>query len=125
MGAIRITELATKLGVTVEQIQEVKRTKLEGGWKGTGKNTWFSSAAQDIVKLAFAIPLAVPAVLKAFGLHDANNHHYVFCSIAGVDGKKPVMIPLKLHGMLIGKEFNVHAITDCNGTTYRHVSLSR
>jgi len=122
---VKITELAEELGVNVNELLEVKASKLtEDDWTGRGKNTWFTEDAVDKIRLALDVPELSPDVVYATFLHAAPNNRWVYAKIQGVDGKRPVFIPKKLRGKLKDKKFPVHAITDIKGTTYRHASLT-
>lgn len=122
---VKITELAEELGVNVNELLEVKASKLtEDDWTGRGKNTWFTEDAVAKIRLAMDIPELSPDVLYATFVHAAPNDRWVYAKIEGVDGKRPVLIPRKLRGKLKDKKFPVHAITDNKGTTYRHAALT-
>ena len=125
MAKIKLTQLAIELKKPFAELMSIKDEKLERSeWTGTGKNTWLTPEGAEKMKLAVEVPLAVPAILQAFGLHDAANPNWVYCRIEGFDGKKPVAIPRRLHGRLVGKTFPIHAISDATGTTYRHATLT-
>jgi hypothetical protein len=122
----RITDFADELGIDIEQLFTIRNTRLKKEhWTGTGKNTYFTEAGQDLVRLAIEVPLAVPEVMKAQVVHEAQNPRWVYCRIIGRDGKVPVAIPRKLRGTLLGKTISIQEIKDANGgTTFRHESLS-
>lgn len=125
MSAIRITDLAKTLNVSVNKLMTLKTTKLDvSDYKGVGKNTWFNEAGIAKIRLAIDIPLAVPNQFLGTVLHHAKNPNWVWCEIHGMEGKKPVAIPRRLRGKLLGKRIPIHAITDANGTTYRHALLT-
>lgn len=122
---VKLTELAKELGKTFNELHELKLEKLVAGeYTGSGRNTWLTPEAVDKLRLACVIPPAVPTVLDAEVIKDAPNPNWVYAIISGIEGKKPVAIPRKLHGKLMGKPIKVHAITDATGTTYRHASLT-
>ena len=122
----RITDFAAELGIDIEEAFRLRNTRLRAEhWTGTGKNTYFTEAGQELMRLAVEVPLAVPEVLKAVVVQEAHNPRWVFAKILGRDGKVPVAIPRKLRGTLLGKTIPIHEIKDANGgTTYRHESLS-
>jgi hypothetical protein len=122
---IKLTELAKKLGMTFDEAHQLKLDKLVAGeYKGSGRNTWLTPEAAEKLRLAMEIPAVVPTVLDAKVLHDAPNPNWVYAIIQDVNGKRPVAIPRRLRGKLVGKPIKVHAITDATGTTYRHASLT-
>lgn len=125
MSAIRITDLAEQLNVSVNRLMTLKTTKLEvTDYKGVGKNTWFNEAGIAKIRLAIDIPLAVPNQFIGMVLSYAKNPNWVWCEIVGMEGKKPVAIPRRLRGKLLNKRIPIHAITDATGTTYRHTILT-
>ena len=125
MSAIRITDLAKELNVSVNELMTLKTTKLDAtDYKGVGKNTWFSEAGIAKIRLAIDIPLAVPNQFIGMVLSNAKNPNWVYCEIVGIGGKKPVAIPRRLRGKLLNKRIPIHAITDATGTTYRHALLT-
>jgi hypothetical protein len=122
----RITNFAEELGIDIEELFKIRNTRLKAEhWTGTGKNTYFTDAGQELVRLAIEVPLAVPEVLKGVVVHEARNPRWVYTRIIGREGKVPVAIPRKLRGTLLGKTIPIHEIKDANGgITYRHESLS-
>lgn len=122
---VKLTELAKTLGKTYEEMNRLKEEKLvDGEYTGKGKNTWLLEEAAEKLRLAVEIPAVVPTVLEARVLHDAPNPNWVYAIIPDINGKRPVAIPRRLRGKLIGKPIKIHAITDATGTTYRHASLT-
>lgn len=65
-----------------------------------------------------------PRFMQATVISQARNPQWVFASIHGMEGKVVVAIPRRLTNKLAGKHINVEAITDENGTSYRHEFLS-
>ena len=121
----KITALAEELDVSVNEIMMLKCKLEEDEWKGHGKNTWFQTEeAVEKLRLALDIPLAVPDVLTGSVLRSARNPNWVYAKIIGMEGKHPVAIPRRLREKLVGKKIQIHAITDINGTTYRHAKLT-
>lgn len=120
----RITTIAEELGVPVETLLKLKDEKLSKlHCKGTGRNTWIDAAGQEILRLSLEVPEVVPSKLRGRVIGECANPRWVRCRIDGKDGAYPVLIPLKLRGKLLGKPITIDAITDINGTTYRHELL--
>lgn len=125
MSKIKLTDLAKKLGIPYETLFNLRNEKLSpSDWTGTGKNTWLTANAAERLELATKVPLAVPTLLNGYAVRDAPNPNYIYAKLDGIEGVKPVVIPRRLYGRLRGKNIQVHAITDTNGTTYRHASLT-
>ena len=61
------------------------------------------------------------AVFKAICLSQAPNPQWIYAKVDGIEGKTPVVIPRRLTGRLTGKRIEVEAISDSNGTSYRHI----
>ncbi len=126
MTKTKIDEVAKQLNTTPNQLLTLKKEKLKPEhWSGIGKNTYFTEDGVELLRLALDVPLAVPGRLMGRVIHEARNPNWVYCQIDGVDGKKPVAIPRRLRGKLNGKRIAIDAITDVNGTTYRHEMLGR
>jgi hypothetical protein len=122
----RITVMAAELGTTEEEIMKIAGEKLtRAQYTGTGKNTWFTEAGQKVVETALFIPEAAPKKLIGWVLAECRNPRWVWATIEGKQGKHPVLIPARLRGKLIAKQIAIDAITDINGTTFRHESLGQ
>lgn len=123
---IKLTELAAELGQTFKHMDALKAQKLqEEEFSGVGKNTWLTPDAAEKLRLCFVVPPAVPDVFKAVVLRHVPNPKWVFCRLLGLDQNVLVLVPKRLRGKLIGKTIEVHAITDTNGTTYRHADCGK
>lgn len=90
---------------------------------GVGRSTWVTEEGMQELTIALQAPSAVPDVLYGLVKKAAPNPKWVYTAIDGI-GRRPVFIPRKLHGKLIGKRIPIHAITDTTGTTYRHAALA-
>ena len=125
---VRLTKIAQELGITYEEAQKLKGTKLDPtNYSGRGKGTWLTEEGARKLSLAIDIPAVVPEVLEARHIRDAPNPNWCYVVIKGFKGNPstyPVAIPRRLHGKLNGKNFPIHAITDSTGTTYRHAQLT-
>jgi hypothetical protein len=119
-------DLAAELGKTVKEIDTVRQAKLtRAQWKKVGKGMVYTEAGADIIRGHFVVPEIFPTKHKAYVKSQANNPRFVHCLIEGLEGRYPVLIPRKLRGKLVGKYITVDAITDINGTSYRHESLGQ
>lgn len=123
---VKLTELAKELGQTFERMDNLKSQKLTTEeYTGTGKNTWLKFDAAEKLRLCFVIPPAVPNVYRALVLREMPNPKWVFCALIGMNENVLVLVPKRLRGRLVGKNIEVHAITDANGTTYRHADCAQ
>ena len=117
-------DLAQELGKSVKEIEEVRKAKLTASqWKRVGKGCVYTDGGADIIRGHFVVPEVFPVKRQAYVKGEANNPRFVWCVIDGMEGRFPVLIPRKLRGKLVGKYITVDAITDINGTSYRHESL--
>lgn len=117
----KITAVALELRTTVNALLLLKEKLTPEQWSGSGKNTWFTDEAVDILRMAQVIPEVVPNRMQGIVLRPAKNPNYLYVKLDGVEGKVPVCIPRKMRDKLDGKRINVEAITDARGTTYRFV----
>ncbi len=122
-----VKDLATELGKPIEEIQDLVYAKVpKEQYRKRGERLWLSEDAEDTVRLAYEVPLAVPTRFEAIVIRLAPNPSYVYAKIHGRDGTVPVVIPRRLAGKLVGKRIVIDAITDATGeTTYRHEQLGR
>lgn len=118
---IKITDLATDLKVSVNDLLTLKDKLTPEQWSGRGKNTWFTKEAVATLELALLLPEVVPNRTQGIVLHPAKNPNYLYVKLDGRDGKVPVCIPRKLRDKLDRKRINVEIITDAKGTSYRYV----
>lgn len=123
---ISVKALAEELGKTVEEIDQVRQSKLSASqWVRRGKGVSLSEAGAATIRGHFEVCEVYPAKLRAYVKAEAPNPRFVWCVFDGMEGRWPVAIPRRLHGKLLGKYITVDAITDINGTTYRHESLGQ
>ena len=123
---ISVKALAEELGKTVEEIDVVRGSKLSTKhWTRRGKGISLSDEGADIIRGHFDIPEAFPSKHRAFVKAEARNPSWVWCVLDGMEGRFPVAIPRRLRGKLVGKYITVDAITDINGTTFRHEALGQ
>lgn len=119
-----LKRVAKEMGVSYEdavKLRDTRLTKME--WElDKFKRVLVGEAAEEKLKLAAEVPLAVPVVLRAQVKKECPNPRYVEVVLQGDPPKKVFCaIPRKLYGRLIGKIITVHAITDAQGNTgYRH-----
>ena len=120
-GKINIKVLASEMGKPVEDVIKLVKTRLtDAEYTGNGKNIWLPLTAAETIRLAVDVPPAVPRVYRGRVIKAANNPRWVYAAIKELDGKRPVTIPARLRGKLVGKNIEIEAITDANGTTYRY-----
>jgi hypothetical protein len=124
---MNIKKLSEEIGVDVNELLKLKAEKLQVDlhYTGYGKNTNLTELGEELIRLAYEVPLSVPDRLQSVVLTEARNPRWVYCKIVARDGRVPVAIPRKLRGKLVGKRIFIHEIKDANGgTTFRHESLS-
>jgi hypothetical protein len=124
---IKITDVAKQLECSIEDIQRIQAEKLtEDYYTGKGKNTWFIPEAVEILRIALAIPEALPEKRKAQIIAPAYNSNYVWAVVDGVPGKVPVCIPRKYRDRFLpkpgirAKGITVDVIKDDKGVSYRY-----
>ena len=115
-----VKDLAKQMDMSVDDLLKLASRKLTTGVTGKGKNTWFSGEAVELLRLAKEVPLAISDKTRGLVIYAARNPTWVYAKIDGIDGKRLVHISRRHAGMLIGKRIPIEAITDVNGTTYRH-----
>lgn len=121
----KFSEAVKQLGSSNIVLAKLVRDKLSEREvvREAGK-VWVTPEGMDKLRLALSIPLAVPTRYKARVLQAANNPKWVYVKIDGMDNRHLCLMPRKLQGnVLAGKYIWVDAITDANGTTYRHEHL--
>ena len=123
---VKLTDLAKELDEPFPRMLDLVGQKLtQEEYTGTGKNTRLSPDAAEKLRLCFVIPPAVPDVFKARVLREMPNPKWVFCALTGIGKNVLVLVPKRLRGKLVGKNIEVHAINDANGTTYRHADCAQ
>jgi len=125
--AIKFKDLQHELKLNPSKLCELRNKHLLDShfYKFEG-NSWFTEEGADKIRLAVAVPLAVPVKVHAFVARAAPNPRWVYCSIPGQDTEVPVAIPRSLYGRLVGKSILVDIIEDAaGGKTYRHEQLGR
>lgn len=121
---IKCNELAVELGYTHDQLMQRAALILKPEHTtGKGKSTWFTEEGADLLRQEKESPLTVSKRHKARCVHEAPNKRWVYCVIDG-HGKRPVLIPRRLTGHLVGKTFMVEAVRDTSGITFRHEHLA-
>ena len=122
-----VKQLADELGKPVDEVIRLVNEKVpKEHFRKNRDKLWVDEEGEELVRLAVEVPLAVPTRHGALVCREAPNPHYVFAKIDGQDGLKPVVVPRRLAGKLLGKRIEVDAIQDASGeTTYRHEQLGR
>ncbi len=128
MPDIRFTELADELNITTKQLAKLRDEKLSSGEYYVGKDNlrYFTESGAEKLRLAVAVPLAVPTKAHGRVIKPARNPRWVYAVLEniGVETLVPVAIPRRLYGRLIGKPITVDIIKDANGgVSYRHEDL--
>jgi hypothetical protein len=126
MEDIKFTDLAKELGMTTFKLARLRDEKLTAAecFERDGKK-WFTGAGAEKLRLAVAIPLAVPNKVAGVVIRPALNQRWVCVELFSNRGVVvPVAIPRRLYGRLVGKKINVDIIKDAaGGISYRHEDL--
>ena len=123
---IPFASLADELGITRFQLAKIRNEKLsENDWKLVKGRQYFTEEGADKVRLAVAVPLAVPKRVRMRALKAAPNPHWLYCiPEKGLGDKVLVAVKPSWCDRLVGKLINVDVIEDANGgKTYRHEAL--
>jgi hypothetical protein len=122
---IAFLDMAAELGISSNKLIKLRAEKLTPSeYYKDGTKSYFTDEAAEKLRLAVAIPLAVPSKATARVIRAAVNPRFVMVKLEGVDGLRPVNIPRRLYGRLIGKTITVDIIKDAQGgTSYRHEAL--
>lgn len=118
-----LKRVAREMGVSYDEALKLRDTRLtKQEWDlDKFKRVLVGPEAEEKLKLANAVPLAVPVVFKATVKKACPNPRYVEAILLPEQKKVFCAIPRRLCGRLIGKPITVHAITDAQGnTSYRH-----
>lgn len=119
----RLTEIAERLNMEYSAILDIAVKKLtDEQISGRGRGIWVTPDGVRELELAVEAPEVSPDVHYGRVLWECRNPSWNVVNVAGI-GKRNVLIPPKLRGKLINKTIPVHAITDANGTTFRHADL--
>lgn len=125
-GDLRFMALARELKLPIPDLARLRAEHLcDQDYYEVGQAKWFTAEGAAKLRVAVAVPLAVPKRHEARVLCAARNPKWVFVAIPGNDRKQPVAIPRKLIGKLVGKKIFVDEIKDeAGGVSYRHADLT-
>lgn len=123
---VSFKDLANELKITRFQLARIRDEKLADDEHGIldGKH-WFTRAGAEKVRLAVAVPLAVPKRIRVRAIKAAPNPHWIYCiPEVGLGDKVLVAVKPSWCDRLVGKLINVDVIEDANGgKSYRHEAL--
>jgi hypothetical protein len=123
---VSFKDLADELKITRFELARIRDEKLAPNEHATidGKK-WFTRAGADKVRLALAVPLAVPKRIRVRAIKAAPNPHWIYCiPETGLGEKVLVAVKPSWCDRLVGKLINVDVIEDANGgKSYRHEAL--
>ena len=123
---IRLKDLAAELEKPMDELVEVMEHKLSSDqWERRGRGVFVSEEGAELVRANYVIPEVVPDKFQAYVKAEARNPIWVYVIIPGMEGRHLALIPRRLCGKLVGKTITVDAITDANGTTFRHEALGK
>jgi len=124
----KFLEIAEELKLTTFKLAKLRDQKLtkDEDWLVHDGKQYFTEAGCEKLRLAVAVPLAVPrkAIVKV--LHRAPNSHWVYGKLPNDYRKVPVAVRPSWCDRLVGKNITVDIIEDANGgITYRHEALGK
>lgn len=124
---VAFKDLSDELNITKFQLAKLRDEKLSPNeyYSEEGRK-FFTDEGADKIRLAVAVPLAVPKRVKMRVIRRAPNPHWVYALPEGGGSVVPVAVRPRDCDRLIGKPIFADLITDANGgTTYRHEVLGR
>jgi len=123
---VSFKDLADELKITRFELARIRDEQLAPDEHATidGKK-WFTRAGADKVRLALAVPLAVPKRIRVRAIKAAPNPHWIYCiPETGLGEKVLVAVKPSWCDRLVGKLINVDVIEDASGgKSYRHEAL--
>ncbi len=129
MANIKFEDLRQELRLNRLELSKIRKHKCieVEDWFKDETGSWFTEAGADKVRLAVAIPLAVPERQQVRILAPAPNKRWVWAITLGKDSHRvPVFIPSRIRPeSLVGKLITVDVIQDNTGITYRHESIGK
>jgi len=124
---VAFKDLSDELNITKFQLAKLRDEKLSPNeyYSEEGRK-FFTDEGAEKIRLAVAVPLAVPKRVKMRVIRRAPNPHWVYALPEGGGSLVPVAVRPRDCDRLIGKPIFADLITDANGgTTYRHEVLGR
>jgi hypothetical protein len=124
---VAFKDLSDELNITKFQLAKLRDEKLSPNeyYSEEGRK-FFTDEGAEKIRLAVAVPLAVPKRVKMRVIRRAPNPHWVYALPEGGGSVVPVAVRPRDCDRLIGKPIFADLITDANGgTTYRHEVLGR
>ena len=124
---VAFKDLSDELNITKFQLAKLRDDKLSPNeyYSEEGRK-FFTDEGAEKIRLAVAVPLAVPKRVKMRVIRRAPNPHWVYALPEGGGSVVPVAVRPRDCDRLIGKPIFADLITDANGgTTYRHEVLGR
>lgn len=124
---VAFKDLSDELNITKFQLAKLRDEKLSPNeyYSEEGRK-FFTDEGAEKIRLAVAVPLAVPKRVKMRVIRRAPNPHWVYALPECGGSVVPVAVRPRDCDRLIGKPIFADLITDANGgTTYRHEVLGR
>jgi hypothetical protein len=124
---VAFKDLSDELNITKFQLAKLRDQKLSPDeyYSEEGRK-FFTDEGAEKIRLAVAVPLAVPKRIKMKVIRRAPNPHWVYAIPEGGGTLVPVAVRPRDCDRLVGKPIFADLITDANGgTTYRHEVLGR
>lgn len=124
---VAFKDLSDELNITKFQLAKLRDEKLlPNEYYSEEGRKFFTDEGAEKIRLAVAVPLAVPKRVKMRVIRRAPNPHWVYALPEGGGSVVPVAVRPRDCDRLIGKPIFADLITDANGgTTYRHEVLGR
>ncbi len=125
--SIAFKDLSDELNITKFQLAKLRDQKLlPNEYYSEEGRKFFTDEGAEKIRLAVAVPLAVPKRVRMRVIRRAPNPHWVYALPEGGGSVVPVAVRPRDCDRLIGKPIFADLITDANGgTTYRHEVLGR
>lgn len=124
---VAFKDLSDELNITKFQLAKLRDEKLaENEYYTEEGRKYFTDEGAEKIRLAVAVPLAVPKRIQMRVIRRAPNPHWVYAIAQGMEGVVPVAVRPRDCDRLVGKPIYAELITDAQGgTTYRHEVLGR
>lgn len=124
---VAFTDLSNELNITKFQLAKLRDEKLaENEYYTEEGRKFFTDEGAEKIRLAVAVPLAVPKRVQMRVIRRAPNPHWVYALEQGGEKLIPVAVRPRDCDRLVGKPIYAEIITDAQGgTTYRHEVLGR
>jgi hypothetical protein len=123
---VAFKDLSDELNITKFQLAKLRDQKLAPNeYYAEEGRKFFTDEGAEKIRLAVAVPMAVPKRVKMRVIRKAPNPHWVYAVLETGGSVIPVAVRPRDSDRLVGKPIFADVIADANGTTYRHEVLGR